>query len=139
MQHPFEQFAASYGIIKAVPKDTNAVFYLGASAANYVSLVTSPNDAAKCMWMYDARGQLWLSASLTEYRYLGWAEQDYADWGLGQAHGVGPYTQPLVYGSDGTVSMQNHPVQQLYKYNGWACWGVGQASVLVLTPAPLSK
>lgn len=138
MDHPFDEFAASYGPIKAVAQDGSGTFYLGASAANYVPLVANVNDAAKCMWMYDARGQLWLSASLTVYRYLGWAEQDYADWGLGQGPGVGPYSQPVTYHSDGTVSLQNSPAQKLYKYKGWACWGVGQSSLLMLTPVPSS-
>ena len=136
MKHPFDRFAASYGIIKCVPKNGGATTYLGASAANYVSLVAKPEDGTKCMWLRDQRGQLWLSASLTEYRYLGWAEQDYADWGLGQAPGVGPYSQPVVYNSDGTVSLQSQPVQQLYNDGDWARWGPGRDDALILTPAP---
>src|SRR5437667_2355847 len=127
MTHPFDEKAASYGVITAVPKDGSGTYYLGASAANYVSLVAKPQDAAKCMWMYDQKGQLWLSASLTVYRYLGWAEQDYADWGLGQGPGVGPYSQPVLYNPDGTISLQGQPAQKLYKYNNWACWGAGQS------------
>ena len=134
MEHPFEQFASSYGAIKAVTTDGSGTFYLGASTQNFVSLVTSSGDATSCMWMYDQKGQLWLSASLTVYRYLGWADQDYADWGVGAGP---PYSQPLIYHSDGTVSMQNQPVQKLYKSNGWACWGAGKGGdVLKLTPAP---
>lgn len=136
MKHPFDRFAASYGLIKCVPKNSGPTRYLGASAANYVSLVANAGDGIKCMWLRDSRGQLWLSASLTEYRYMGWAEQDYADWGLGQGPGVGPYSLPLLYNSDGTVSLASQPAQQLYNYDDWGAWGVGRDDALVLTPAP---
>ena len=54
MDHPFDEFAASYGPIKAVAQDGSGTFYLGASAANYVSLVANVNDAAKCMPIFTA-------------------------------------------------------------------------------------
>ncbi|MBM7460609.1 hypothetical protein JOE26_003284 [Rhodococcus coprophilus] len=136
LEHPFDRFAASYGPIKCVPKNGGDPLYLGASAANYIPLVANAGDGTKCMWMRDARGELWLSASLTVYRYMGWAEQDYADWGLGQAPGVGKYSQPLLFNSDGTVSLASQPVQQLYNDDGWAKWGVGREDALVITPAP---
>src|ERR1041385_7212057 len=108
MDHPFDALASGYGPIKAVPWDKSGSFYLGASTQNFVPLVNE-NEATKCLWMWDQKCQLWLSASLTVYRYLGSADWDYADWGVGAGP---PYAQPLIYNSDGTVSLQNQPAQK---------------------------
>jgi hypothetical protein len=134
--HPFDAVAANYGPIECVPLSGGDKKYFGGSAANYVSLVTDIGSAVPCMWLRDASGLLWLSASLTQYRYLGIAEQSYADWGLGQAPGVGSYSSPLLYNSDGTLSLAYQPVMRLYNYKNWGTWGVGRSDALVVTPAP---
>lgn len=130
-----DSFKPEYYKMKCTHKDGTFVGYLASSSNNYLWLTKNSNDGSWVQWSKPADGSLWLQVHQQILRYLGDGDYDYACWGLPQAPGVGPYTQPLIYNNDKTISMAVKPAISLYGPYGdqWVCWGPTDDKVLVCT------
>ncbi|MDC0667925.1 hypothetical protein [Nannocystis radixulma] len=83
------------------------VGYLG-THDNYVT-VTDANGAANLVWA-SSGADLYLEKDTTPNdRYLGLADQDYAGWGL-----KGGWRNPVLFNSDGSISLKDDPRRKLY-------------------------
>lgn len=133
-----DPFLDGYSLVKCTFR-SNKTFagYLASSTNNFVWLTQDPKQAAQVKWLIDRSGRWWLEkATSPNDRFLGYAGDSYADWGLWQANPNG-YIEPVIYNADHTIALASDPSKLLYGPYGdqWVRWGQDQ-NVLVCELVP---
>jgi hypothetical protein len=116
---------SGYKIAKCTFKNGTFAGYLASSKNAYVWLTDDLSKAAHVKWNIDSSGRWWLEKDTQPNdRFLGVAEQGYADWGLWQAAPNG-YIEPVKYNADRTITLLKDESQVLYGPYGdrWVCFG----------------
>lgn len=127
---------AGYRLAKCTfKKNGEFAGYLASSTTAHVWLTDDPKRAAHVKWKIDSSGEWWLEKATAPFdRFLGFAGDDYADWGLWQVQPNG-YIEPVVYNSDHTIALARKRSMVLYGPvgNGWVKFGsTSEDNVLVV-------